>query len=155
MWWQTRQVRALHLPLFARSVWAQPATVVFARHVMALLWPLFARSPWAQPTIVVAITTGEGAFLASVRLIGVCSASHSGGEHDSLWRCTGFFSLGWRELSQALWWRTRQVRELLLPLIARSVLSQPTIVVWSTTGDDSCLASVHLIGVIPASHCGG
>ena len=40
-------------------------------NVRALLSPLFAWSAWAQLAIVVAGTTGEGAALASVRLLGV------------------------------------------------------------------------------------
>ena len=39
--------------------------------VMALLWPLIGRSTCAQPAIVVVGTTGEGAALTSVRLVGV------------------------------------------------------------------------------------
>jgi hypothetical protein len=46
-----------------------------ARQVMALLYPLFAFSAWAQPASVVAGTKCEGASVASVRLIGVGSAS--------------------------------------------------------------------------------
>jgi hypothetical protein len=45
--------------------------------VRALFWPLFARSAWTQPATVVAGTTGEGYPLASGRLVGVESASHS------------------------------------------------------------------------------
>jgi hypothetical protein len=47
--------------------------------VSALLWTLFARSVLAQPATVMAGTTGEGADLASVRWIGVGLASHCGG----------------------------------------------------------------------------
>jgi hypothetical protein len=50
--------------------------------VRALLWPLFAWSALSQPAIVVVATTGEGAALASVRSVGVGSASHSGGGHE-------------------------------------------------------------------------
>jgi hypothetical protein len=57
LWWWTRQVRVLHWPLFSRATWAQPATAV-------------------------ACTTGEGVALASVRSVGVGSASHCGGGHD-------------------------------------------------------------------------
>jgi hypothetical protein len=45
--------------------------------VRALLWPLFPRSAWDQPATVLTGTTGEGAALASVHLVGVGSASHS------------------------------------------------------------------------------
>jgi hypothetical protein len=51
LWWRVRQVRALLRSLFSWSAWAQAATVL-------------------------ADTTGEGAALASVRLVGVVSASH-------------------------------------------------------------------------------
>jgi hypothetical protein len=44
--------------------------------VRALLWPSFAWSAWAQLATVVAGTTGMGAALASVSLVGVGSDSH-------------------------------------------------------------------------------
>jgi hypothetical protein len=51
--------------------------------VRALLLTLFARSAWAQPaTVVMPGTTAEGAALASVLSVGVGSASHCGGGHD-------------------------------------------------------------------------
>jgi hypothetical protein len=107
---RAREVRALPWPLISRSSWAQPATVVAdtrvsgrcsglsllfrrglsqtlwwrLRDLRPLVWPLFARSAWAQPVTVVASTTGVGAQLASVRSVGVGSASHCGGGHDSL-----------------------------------------------------------------------
>jgi hypothetical protein len=43
--------------------------------VRALLWPLFARSAWDEPATVVAGTTREGAALASVRSVGLGSTS--------------------------------------------------------------------------------
>ena len=43
-----------------------------------LFWPLFARSAWAQPATVVAGTTVEGTTLASVLFVGVGTASHYG-----------------------------------------------------------------------------
>ena len=55
----------------------------------ALPWRLFTRWAWAQPTAVLIDTTGEGADLASVRLVGLGSASHGGGGHDRRWRCFG------------------------------------------------------------------
>jgi hypothetical protein len=58
--------RGLSLPLWWR-----------ARQLIALLWSLFARSAWAQPATLVAGTTVEGAALASVRSVRVGSASHS------------------------------------------------------------------------------
>jgi hypothetical protein len=45
----------------------------------ALLWPLYACSAWAEAATVVADTTGGSAALASVRLVGMGSASHCGG----------------------------------------------------------------------------
>jgi hypothetical protein len=46
--------------------------------VRALLWPLFARPAWDQTTTVVVGKTGEGAALASVRLVFVGQESHCG-----------------------------------------------------------------------------
>jgi hypothetical protein len=48
----------------------------------ALLWPLFTRSSYAQPATVVAGSTGEGVPMSSFRSLGVGSASHCGGGHD-------------------------------------------------------------------------
>jgi hypothetical protein len=50
--------------------------------VRALLWPLFARSAWVQPATVVAGKTGEGADQASFRLVVVGSDSHCGSGHE-------------------------------------------------------------------------
>jgi hypothetical protein len=50
--------------------------------VRALLWPMFDRSAWAQPVTLVAGTKGDGAALTSVRLVGVGPASQCGGVHD-------------------------------------------------------------------------
>jgi hypothetical protein len=44
--------------------------------VSVLLWPLFCLSAGAQSTTVVADTKGEGAVLASVRLVGLGSTSN-------------------------------------------------------------------------------
>jgi hypothetical protein len=81
-WWRPRQVGAPPWPLFTRSAWAQPATVLRARQVKALLWPLFAWSEWAKPDTVLAGKTGESAALASVRSVGVVTFSHCGGGND-------------------------------------------------------------------------
>jgi hypothetical protein len=51
--------------------------------VRALLWTLFAPSALAQPATVVGGTTGEGTALASVRSVGLGSASHCGVGHYS------------------------------------------------------------------------
>jgi hypothetical protein len=48
----------------------------------ALIWHLYARSAWAQQATVVAIMTGEGATLVSVPSVGVGSASHYVGGYD-------------------------------------------------------------------------
>ena len=58
LWWQARNVRAQLLPVFTLSSWAQPATKV-------------------------AVTKVEAAALASVRLVGMGSASHLGGGYDT------------------------------------------------------------------------
>jgi hypothetical protein len=50
--------------------------------VRTLLWSLFARSAWAQPATVVAGTTVQGAALASVRLVGNGLDSRCGSGHD-------------------------------------------------------------------------
>jgi hypothetical protein len=52
-----------------------------ASRVRALLWPVFARSAWAQAATVLASTTCEGAVLSCFRSVDVGSASHCGGEH--------------------------------------------------------------------------
>jgi hypothetical protein len=53
-----------------------------ARQVGALLWPPFDWFAWDHPATVVAETTGEGADLAFVRLVGVGPASHRRGGLD-------------------------------------------------------------------------
>jgi hypothetical protein len=103
---------------------------------------------------VVAGTTGDGDALASVRSVGVGSDSHSGGGHDSRERSSGLFSLDQRRLSQPLWWRARQVRALLLPLIALKAWNQPATVIAVTTGEGAALASFRSVGVGSASLCG-
>jgi hypothetical protein len=50
--------------------------------VCSLHWPLSARSAWAQPATVVAGKTREGAVLASVRSVGMVSASDCAGGHE-------------------------------------------------------------------------
>ena len=66
-----RKLWALSGPLFACSACGQAATVLAGRQVSALLWPLFGWLAWAMAATVLAATTGEGADLASVRLVGV------------------------------------------------------------------------------------
>jgi hypothetical protein len=53
-----------------------------SRHVKAMHWLLFSWSSWVQAGTVLAGTTGEGIALASVRSVGVGSASHCCGGHD-------------------------------------------------------------------------
>ena len=48
---------------------------------MALSWPLLAWSAFAQPATVVADTTGEGAAMASVRLVGLGSVTVVAGRY--------------------------------------------------------------------------
>jgi hypothetical protein len=52
------------------------------RMVKTLLWTLFARSAWAQPATVVVGKTVQGAALASVRLVGMDLESRYGRGHD-------------------------------------------------------------------------
>jgi hypothetical protein len=94
----------------------------------ALLWHLIVWSSWAQPATVVASTTVDGAALASLRSVGVGSASHCVGGHLSLKHCSCLFSLGRRGLIQLLWWRLRKMMALLSPLFARSAWAQPATV---------------------------
>jgi hypothetical protein len=56
---------------------------------------------------------------------------------------------------QALWWRARQVRAMLWPLLARSACAQPTSVLAGTKGVGAALASVLLAVVGSDSHCCG
>ena len=65
--WKEREMRALLCTLLAWSAWVQPATVVAG----TIAWPLCARSGRAQPASVLVDTTGEGAVMASVRMVGV------------------------------------------------------------------------------------
>jgi hypothetical protein len=59
---------------------------------------------------VLASTTVEVAALDSVRLVGLGSASHCGGGHDSSGRCSRLCLLRRRDLSQQMWWGAGQVR---------------------------------------------
>ena len=78
----------------------------------ALHWLLFARSEWDLPATELAGMIDNYALLASVRLVGVVSASHYGtrptGDGDDL-----LCSLSRLELSQSMWCLARQVRVLL------------------------------------------
>jgi hypothetical protein len=57
--------------------------------------------------------------------------------------------------SQQLWWRSRMLRALLWPLFAFTARAQPATVVAYTKVEGAALASVLLVGVGSASHCGG
>jgi hypothetical protein len=145
--------------------------------VRALLLPLFARSAWAQAERVVAYTKGEGvaltyvrsvavgstshcvgghdnegAALATVRSIGVGPAGHCGGVHDRRGRFSGLCSLDRRGRIQALWWRALQLSALLWPLFARSAWAQPANVVAGTTRECTALGSVRSVGVDSNRH---
>jgi hypothetical protein len=50
--------------------------------VRALFRRQYSGSAWAQTATVVAGTTGEGASLASLRLVSVGSSIHCGGRHE-------------------------------------------------------------------------
>jgi hypothetical protein len=147
---------------------------------MALLWPLFARSAWDHPATVVAGTMCEGAVLASVLLVYVVSYSHIGGWHDRSGRFCGLCSLGRRGLRKPLWWRALNLRVQLWPLFAcrrgpREPLwwlscqvrvlmwtlfawlswAQPSTVVAGKTGEGAAMTSVSFVVVVSNSHCGG
>jgi hypothetical protein len=91
-------VRALLIPLFASSAWAQSVTMLAgttnegaalassldrpvpsqrlrwrARHLSAQLRPLFIWSAWAQAVNVVAARRGEGVALDTDCMVGECS----------------------------------------------------------------------------------
>jgi hypothetical protein len=123
--------------------------------VRALIWPLFTWSAWAHTATVVAGTSCGGAVLASVRSVGVGSASHCGRGHHMRGRCFCLCSLCRRGIIQPLRCRARQVRALLWPLFARSEWAQPATVVEGTTGEGAAPCSVRLVGVSSESHCCG
>ena len=85
-----------------------------------MFWTVFAQSAWAQPAIGVGRTTGDGASLVCVRLVGVAQTA-------TLLAGT----IG------ALHW----------PLIAMSVWAQPATVVGDTTGEGAALASGSSVDV--------
>jgi hypothetical protein len=146
-------VRALLWPLIASSAWAQPATLLEGTKCEGADLALFAWSAWDQTPTVVEGTTDEGSALDSVRSDCVGSASHCGGWHDRCGRCSGLGSIGLLVLRQPLWWRERQVRALLWPLIAWRAWDQPGTVVVETKGEGALLASNRPFGVGSASHC--
>jgi hypothetical protein len=110
---------------------------------------------WAQSVTVVAGSIGKGAVQASVFSNGVGSDSHCGGGHDMRACCFGLCSLGWRGLSQAVWWQARQLRALLRPLFAWSAGAQIATELAGTTDEGAVLAAVFFVGVGTANHCGG
>jgi hypothetical protein len=126
-----------------------------ARQRRALLGPLSSLSNWAQATTAVEGKTGEGAAMASLGSVGLGSASYCGGGHDRRGRYSILCSIGRRWFSQAMWWRARQVKAGLCPLIAWSAWVQPATVVADTSGEGVALAPVPSVGVGSASHCVG
>ena len=75
-------MRGLLWPVFARSAWAQPFTLVADPTCEGADLAYVLLVVVVHPTTVVAGTTDEGAALASGRLVGVGSASHCGGAHE-------------------------------------------------------------------------
>jgi hypothetical protein len=122
---------------------------------MSLLFPQISWKAWAPPDTVVVSTSYEGAFLAVDRLVGVGTARHCGGGHDSWERSSGFYKLSRNWVIQPLCWRARQVRALVWHLFSLSSWAQPTTVVASTTVKGADLAALLSVGVGSASHCGG
>jgi hypothetical protein len=158
---------------------AHPATVVEGRHISALFQHLLTRTALAQTSTVEAYTTGEGAALASVHLVSVGPASDCGSRHDRRGRYSCLCTLVRLVLRAPLCWRARNLKALPRTLFARSLCAQPTIVKAGTTGEGAALplfalsawaqpatvsadtsgkgasmASVLLVDVGPASHCG-
>jgi hypothetical protein len=88
----------------------------WARRVRALVLPVFVSSSWAQPATMLAGTTCECAALASVHLVDMgsgSSASHCVGGHNRCGRYTEHCSLGRSGRSQPLCRRARQVMKYL------------------------------------------
>jgi hypothetical protein len=75
-------MRGLLWPVFARSAWAQPVTLVADLTCEGADLAYVLLVVVVYPATVVAGTTVEGAALASGRLVGVGSASHYGGAHE-------------------------------------------------------------------------
>ena len=143
----------------------------------ALVCPLLDRLSWVLAATVVAGTRGDGASLASVRWVGLGSASHGGyvheiegaslmsfgffgvgtashsaGGHDRRGRCSGLCSTERRRISRPLCWRARMLRALLYPLFARSAWAHAATVLADTTVEGVALASVRSVGVGSAGH---
>jgi hypothetical protein len=116
---------------------------------------MFVLSAWAQPATVLAGTTVEGSSVASDRLVGVGSVSHSGRGHYRCGRCSGLCSLGRRGFSQPLLLRTRKLRALFWPLFAWSSWAQPATVEAGAKSEIVALASIRSICVVSTSHCCG
>jgi hypothetical protein len=180
LWWRAWQLRTLPWPLFARSAWDHPATVVDghdiwgrrycicsldrsglsqplwwrARPVRALLWPSFARSAWAQPATAVRTRQVRALlwplFARSSWAQATTAVAGTTGKGAAL-----VYWIIRRGLSQPLWWRAQLIRALLWPLIALSAWSQPATVVAGTTFEGADPAPVHLVSVGPANYCSG
>jgi hypothetical protein len=74
-------VRALLCPLFSRSTWSRPATVVAGMTVDCAALASVRSVGVGSANHCMADTTGEGPALASVRWVGEGSTSHCVGEH--------------------------------------------------------------------------
>jgi hypothetical protein len=88
-----------------------------------------------------------GAALDSGGLVDVGSASHIVVGHDRRRHCFGLCSLGQRVLNQPLYWRARQLRELLWHLIAWSAWARTVTDLAGTTAEGGALVSVRLVEV--------
>jgi hypothetical protein len=75
-------VRALLWRLFAWWTWLSQPLWWREQQVRALLSSLFASWAWAQLATVLADTTGDGAVLPSVRLVGLVPARFCRFAHD-------------------------------------------------------------------------
>ena len=82
LYWRAGQGRGMDVLIsIGRRGLTQPLCLR-AQQVRALLGHVFHWSAWALPATVVAGMAGEGAALASVRLVVLGSNCHSGGGHD-------------------------------------------------------------------------
>jgi hypothetical protein len=112
--------------------------------VRAMFWPLFPRSAWAQPATVVAGTTGEGLAVASVRLVGVGLARSElackSGEGFDL---ASIRSVGVGTESHC----GGGIDSLLKSLYARSVWAQSVTMLAGTSVEGAVVASVRSVGV--------
>jgi hypothetical protein len=143
--------------------------------VTARLWPLFARSAWAQQATVVANTRDRVASLASVPLVGVGPARYRGGKWQGQVRALLWSLLSWSAWTQAATvvagakfesaalasfrlvggGSANQVTTRLFPLFAWTAWDQPATVMAGTTSVAAALATFHLVGMGLACQYGG